>query len=597
MSRLPAFTFPIFRIGRLALLVSLLFVYCGTLAAGKDADKDSSETASNSDGKDQEKNGDADGDKDDADSKGDDDIERKERAITEEETKEIPDWHLVDVPMLQCGQQPPTEVVLNVTTHTMALHLQDLAHIITFYRTSSKKISVEFEALDNFGGSIVPRKTVDLIPISKKTERHNDGDDDDKKSDDTNKDSSDSGKDNSDSDKKVVSKKTERHNDGDDDDKKSDDTNKDSSDTDKESKERRLGDYLAEAPARLLARMGSFFGSRGARNVFGRSSRTSLRTRGSSLSGGGAAFASVAALKSGSNIRGWRNPNCPGAYLYGYMYLGNELLNSFPDGHEETEYGYSGSISASMIGEKDGVGTSSVSAEGEIRVPLSLPQHANEIARSARGEGSADSDSFASRWATLSSEPLGEECQYGTRWHGKCKACYDKYGEYSCATPWAPPPQITRDNLMNTGFVPGELSSPLRIVIYKVDGEDYSADRICPPKNWEAHKAHLDKGKDKWTPPDHQDLFVTITAVDTISEGKTADEITSETLKSGDPIMIGICSALGCCALCSMVFFICALKKVLSPEAVEEASTYQNIHSRSSSRLTGADSMSPRNSM
>jgi len=557
MSRLPAFTFPIFRIGRLALLVSLLFVYCGTLAAGKDADKDSSETASNSDGKDQEKNGDADGDKDDADSKGDDDIERKERAITEEETKEIPDWHLVDVPMLQCGQQPPTEVVLNVTTHTMALHLQDLAHIITFYRTSSKKISVEFEALDNFGGSIVPRKTVDLIPISKKTERHNDGDDDDKKSDDT---------------------------------------NKDSSDTDKKSKERRLGDYLAEAPARLLARMGSFFGSRGARNVFGRSSRTSLRNRGSSLSGGGAAFASVAALKSGSNIRGWRNPNCPGAYLYGYMYLGNELLNSFPDGHEETEYGYSGSISASMIGEKDGVGTSSVSAEGETRVPLSLPQHANEIARSARGEGSADSDSLASRWATLSSEPLGEECQYGTRWHGKCKACYDKYGEYSCATPWEPPPQITRDNLMNTGFVPGELSSPLRIVIYKVDGEDYSADRICPPKNWEAHKAHLDKGKDKWTPPDHQDLFVTITAVDTISEGKTADEITSENLKSGDPIMIGIISALGCCALCSMVFFICAVKKVLSPEPVEEPSTYQRVNSRSSSSLTG-DSMSPRNSM
>lgn len=164
-----------------------------------------------------------------------------------------------------------------------------------------------------------------------------------------------------------------------------------------------------------------------------------------------------------------------------YGYTSPTTMNSnFPGGYKQTGYGYSGKNAytpsmgkAVMLGAAAGVTT-----------------------------GIAASYLY-SRWNSW------DRCRYGTTWTGSCKDCYNSYTRSQCMQ--APPPEdANRDDLMNTGFWPDDFTGPLKVIVTAVQGLDYAAARICPPTGWDPNAT---LSTVQWTVPNSQDIFLTLTAM------------------------------------------------------------------------------------
>ena len=56
--------------------------------------------------------------------------------------------------------------------------------------------------------------------------------------------------------------------------------------------------------------------------------------------------------------------------------------------------------------------------------------------------------------------PLDLDCFYGS-WSGTCRNCEDQFGAMNCAIKFSPPFDATRDDLMNTGFIPADYAFPI----------------------------------------------------------------------------------------------------------------------------------------
>lgn len=101
-----------------------------------------------------------------------------------------------------------------------------------------------------------------------------------------------------------------------------------------------------------------------------------------------------------------------------------------------------------------------------------------------------------------------------------CDQCYNNYGAYKCVTPFEPPVNMGRDDLMDSGFIPADYRSPLVVKITKLAGSEFGASKVCPPedvlaciKGYNATPCIV-----SWTPPQDSFIFVTLTQVSPLSE-------------------------------------------------------------------------------
>mmetsp|Transcript_120006 Transcript_120006/g.299333 ORF Transcript_120006/g.299333 Transcript_120006/m.299333 type:complete len:516 (-) Transcript_120006:334-1881(-) len=80
-----------------------------------------------------------------------------------------------------------------------------------------------------------------------------------------------------------------------------------------------------------------------------------------------------------------------------------------------------------------------------------------------------------------------EECSAGDQHYKNCAECRSKHTPASdCAGSFTLTlkADLARDDLMTSGFVPSNITGPLRLIITDVLGADFTPERLCPPSNW-----------------------------------------------------------------------------------------------------------------
>jgi len=79
---------------------------------------------------------------------------------------------------------------------------------------------------------------------------------------------------------------------------------------------------------------------------------------------------------------------------------------------------------------------------------------------------------------------------------------------------------MNRDDMMTTGFIPADFTSPITVEIVKIEGEELlPVSGICPPSDWDGSRR-----LESWTPADPQpDLFITITTMMELEEDLAMD--------------------------------------------------------------------------
>lgn len=107
------------------------------------------------------------------------------------------------------------------------------------------------------------------------------------------------------------------------------------------------------------------------------------------------------------------------------------------------------------------------------------------------------------------------------RYHGSGSRCRteertEECTEYcACERPLGE--DATRDDLMMTGFIPEDYGDIVSVTITNIAGADFGQDRICPPAGWDVEAGRRLDGVE-WTPPERQDLFVTLTMMDELAD-------------------------------------------------------------------------------
>jgi len=145
-------------------------------------------------------------------------------------------------------------------------------------------------------------------------------------------------------------------------------------------------------------------------------------------------------------------------------------------------------------------------------------------------------------------------CKYGSTWSGSCKECYERYSREDCGMDIDE--NVNRDDLMNTGFWPDDFTGPLTVLVTAIRGVDLLASRICPPTGWTANssgrrlEASVETSPASWTPPNGQDIFLTLTQMAELADKLGKDKEEEETV-SGWQMFTSILSLLACCFCCA----------------------------------------------
>jgi hypothetical protein len=102
-----------------------------------------------------------------------------------------------------------------------------------------------------------------------------------------------------------------------------------------------------------------------------------------------------------------------------------------------------------------------------------------------------------------------EECWAGEQHFKSCAECRMKHSPASdCAGHFSPQVNLSRDDMMNSGFVPSNVTGPLKLIITEVLGTDFTPEKLCPPSNWTGNASGNTSGNVTGSFPA---LFVTLT--------------------------------------------------------------------------------------
>lgn len=192
--------------------------------------------------------------------------------------------------------------------------------------------------------------------------------------------------------------------------------------------------------------------------------------------------------------------------------LGAAAAVFIPQGYRQTGYGYSGTPAS----------TGSVYMVGN-------DQPSSHVALSRFGEVAS------------------KECTFGS-WRGSCADCYSQYSPLSCKNLFDPVDVVARDEMLGEAFLPQSFQSPFEIQITSLAGQDVAASRICPPWN-----ATLAANQVRWSPPEKQDMYVSLTKV--VSMDPDFEEFAS------DGLALWVFGTLGVCCCCSAIIFFSLLAR------------------------------------
>lgn len=77
--------------------------------------------------------------------------------------------------------------------------------------------------------------------------------------------------------------------------------------------------------------------------------------------------------------------------------------------------------------------------------------------------------------------------------------------------------------MMRTGFIPKDFASPIKITIYKIEGNDFNIGGVCPPDGWSPN-ATLSNTTWATGPADpYPDMFLTLTSMMELEENLAWD--------------------------------------------------------------------------
>lgn len=123
-------------------------------------------------------------------------------------------------------------------------------------------------------------------------------------------------------------------------------------------------------------------------------------------------------------------------------------------------------------------------------------------------------------------------CTSGT-WRGVCSECIKRFATTACSAEVSPSINISRDDLMNTGFMPNDFAGPITVKVTRLAGQDYGANVICPPAGWtasasndtnatEANSTKSDNVTNAtWTLPSTSNIFFALTKVDEVQDASS----------------------------------------------------------------------------
>ncbi|CAJ1400652.1 unnamed protein product [Effrenium voratum] len=213
----------------------------------------------------------------------------------------------------------------------------------------------------------------------------------------------------------------------------------------------------------------------------------------------------------------YTNPSNPAAGNYGYTSASTASSNFGGRPPTSTPYGYTGANAYS--GSSGSAGKIALAAGGGLLA------------------GYAASQLFSHTWTGYNREQLlGLPCTSGS-WTGTCDACVKLHGEKNCAAQISPKIDATRDDLLNTGFIPADFTWPIHVKITEVSGTDFGP-QICPPTT----------PGTEWNPPSMKQLFLTLTTLEELSASAPAQPTASPGM-SWWPILSAIL-VLVCCCCC-----------------------------------------------
>mmetsp|Transcript_114078 Transcript_114078/g.285385 ORF Transcript_114078/g.285385 Transcript_114078/m.285385 type:complete len:514 (-) Transcript_114078:334-1875(-) len=350
-------------------------------------------------------------------------------------------WHFVDVSSILCDSQ--SDIQIEIPLDAIPADQQDSPHILTFFRTSTDSVSLHYTLTDS---STPDNRTLDAANVTLRSlstssaRRLHDVDE--------------------------GSGELVRHSlHGDPMDQEMDwDVMAELSDSD-DVAPRRLGGFRRRASSLSGPRRRSSPAAAPATSpAAGTETLGQQRRRApSSVVPGGAAaqHRRRQAAASTAPASSWGNRHDPRAGSYGYS--SNAALNHNYGGRPpvSTGYGYSGA------------GAYRANSGAQIAMAAGVGVLA--------GVGASYAWSRLHHLMTSSSG----ECWAGDQHYENCAECRLKHSPTSdCANRVTPMVDLARDDLMNSGFVPSNVTGPLRLLITEVLGADFTAEKLCPPTNW-----------------------------------------------------------------------------------------------------------------
>jgi len=408
-------------------------------------------------------------------------------------------WHMVNTAGLLCDPRETQIIDVDIPAAAPAIHLP---HVLTFYRQTSEAVSVEFEAKDSAGETVIARQTVLLEPLARRLgtsggpqmvaevplplpweaalEAERSG---------------------------LMEMVRQQTDDG---------LDLEEEDDEEEIEVEMEGAVGHGAPPRQLSgrRRG---GSRSSSSSSSSRSRTTSSTSSRTTNTGTTSTASArrrgavaSANQPMTGLGGTRFQNSQGQ-AYGYTSQ-SALTNNFGGAAPQTTaYGYSGA--AAYRPSSGGLSTNT-------RIAIA--------AAAGLGVGAGSMFLFT-RW--------NSNCGYaGTTWAGSCQDCYRTYNQYGQCNVLDPPHNLNRDDLMDTGFWPADYTGPLRVSIFGITGTGFEPSSLCPPSGWDISWTNVTLSKGE--------LYATITQISELGDAAGyADHSLRALLSSSVAVLAWLASA------------------------------------------------------
>jgi len=143
------------------------------------------------------------------------------------------------------------------------------------------------------------------------------------------------------------------------------------------------------------------------------------------------------------------------------------------------------------------------------------------------------------------------ECLAGDEHYKTCEECRSKHSPASdCRGSFTLTlkADLARDDLMTSGFVPSNVTGPLRLIITEVLGEDFTPEKLCPPSNW---TGNISGNASSNISGNFSALFVTLTRL--ASAPLVEDEDPASVAHSRSAVhmvlmaLLAACCCVGCC--------------------------------------------------